>query len=89
MMLYTTLLNSRATQLDDLNIEIEFPNGLTPFNEKVITDPNNKNDLLKAIFEVTGNQMNIKIKDGKIKEPEVKEKQVPMKDLGIDINIIE
>lgn len=89
MMLYTTLLNSRATQLDDLNIEIEFPNGLTPFNEKVITDPNNKNDLLKAIFEITGNQMNIKIKDGKIKEPEVKEKQVPMKDLGIDINIIE
>ena len=33
--------------------------------------------------------MNIKIKDGKIKEPEVKEKQVPMKDLGIDINIID
>lgn len=89
MMLYTTLLNSRAIQVDDLNIEIEFPNGLTAFNEKVINDPNNKNDLIKAIFAVTGNQMNIKIKDGKIKAPEVKENKSPMNDLGIDINIIE
>ena len=89
MMLYTTLLNSRAIQVDDLNIEIEFPNGLTAFNEKVINDPNNKNDLIKAIFAVTGNQMNIKIKDGKVKAPEVKENKSPMNDLGIDINIID
>ena len=87
MMLYTTLLNSRAVQLDDLNIEIDFPNGLTAFNEKVLSDPNNKNDLIKAIFAVTGNQMNIKIKDSKVKKPE--EKSLPMQELGIDINIIE
>ena len=33
--------------------------------------------------------MNIKIKDGKVKAPEIKENKVPMKDLGIDINIID
>lgn len=87
MMLYTTLLNSRAIQIDDLNIEIEFPNGLTPFNEKVINDPNNKNDLIKAIFAITGSQMNIKLKDSKVKMPE--EKKLPVQELGIDINIIE
>ncbi len=89
MMLYTTLLNSRAVQIDDLNIEIEFPNGLTPFNEKVINDPNNRNDLMKAIFAITGNQMNIKLKDSKVKMPEEKEKKLPLQELGIDINIIE
>jgi len=89
MMLYSTLLNSRAVQLDDLNIEIEFPNGLTDFNAKVLNDPNNRNDLVKAILAITGNQMNIKIKDGKIKVPEQKEKAEPTKDLGIEINIID
>jgi DNA polymerase-3 subunit gamma/tau len=89
MMLYTTLLNSKAVQTDDLNIEIEFPNGLTAFNEKVLSDPNNKNDLMKAIFAITGNQMNIKIKDGKVKQPEPTVKKSSMPDLGIDINIIE
>ena len=72
MMLYTTLLNSRARQIDDLNIEIEFPNGLTAFNEKVVNDPNNKNDLIKAIFAVTGKEMNLKFKDGRVKSPETK-----------------
>ena len=90
MMLYTTLLNSRARQLDDLNIEIEFPNGLTAFNEKVVNDPNNKNDLIKAIFAVTGKEMNLKFKDGRVKSPEDKSaKNNPLADLGIDVKIIE
>ena len=89
MMLYTTLLNSRAKQIDDLNIEIEFPNGLTAFNEKVINDPNNKNDLIKAIFSVTGKEMNLKFKDGRVKTPETKDAKNPLADLGIDVKIIE
>ena len=90
MMLYTTLINSRARQIDDLNIEIEFPNGLTPFNEKVINEPNNRNDLSKAIFAVTGKEMNLKFKDGRVKSPETNNaKNNPLADLGIDVKIIE
>ena len=89
MMLYTILINARAVMTDDMNIEFEFPNGLTPFNEKVMNDPNNKNDLLKAIFGITGKEMHIKIKDTKLKEPEKKANDNPLADLGIDVKIIE
>ena len=89
MMLYTTLINARAVMTDDMNIEFEFPNGLTPFNEKVMNEPNNKNDLVKAIYGITGKEMHIKIKDTKLKEPEKKANDNPLADLGIDVKIIE
>ena len=89
MMLYTTLINSRVNLQDDMNIVFEFPNGLTPFNEKVMNDPNNKNDLIKAIFSITGKEMNIKIMDTKAKIPEKGEKNNALESLGIDIKIIE
>lgn len=89
MMLYTTLINARVNLQDDMNIVFEFPNGLTPFNEKVMNDPNNKNDLIKAIFSITGKEMNIKIMDTKAKIPEKSEKNNALESLGIDIKIIE
>ena len=89
MMLYTTLINSRVDMPDDMNIEFEFPNGLTPFNQKVMGDPNNKNDLMKVIFNITGKQMNIKIKDTKQKLTEVKDNKNSLDSLGIDVKIIE
>ena len=89
MMLYTTLINAKATILDDMNIEFEFPNGLTPFNQKVIGDPTNKKDLIKAIYSITGKEMNIKIRDTKLKAPESKGNDNPLADLGIDVKIIE
>ena len=70
--------------------EIEFPNGLTAFNEKVINEPNNRNDLIRAIFAVTGKEMNLKFKDGRAKSPETNNaKNNPLADLGIDVKIIE
>ena len=89
MMLYTTLMNSRAVMADDMNIEFEFPNGLTPFNQKVMSDPNNKMDLIKAIYNITGKEMNIKIKDTKLKAPEKQVDPNPLAGLGIDVKIIE
>lgn len=89
MMLYTTLMNSKVSIKDDMNIEFEFPNGLTEFNQKVISDPNNKNDLIKAIFVITGKEMNVRIKDEKMKELEKKAKDNLLTDLGIDVKIID
>ena len=70
-------------------MEIEFPNGLTAFNETFLNNSNNRNDLIKAIKAVTGNEVMISIKDGKAKAREVQERKTPMQDLGIDINIID
>ena len=89
MMLYTTLMNAKVTMPDDMNIEFEFPNGLTPFNQKVMGDPNNKKDLGNAIYRITGKEMNIKVKDTKLKAPEPKANDNPLADLGIDVKIIE
>ena len=36
IMLYTNLLNTNAVEINDMTIGIEFPNGITAFNEKVI-----------------------------------------------------
>lgn len=89
MMLYTTLMNSRAVMTDDMNVEFEFPNGLTPFNQKVMSEPNNKKDLVKAIYNITGKEMNIKIRDTKLKPPEKKVDENPLAGLGVDVKIIE
>ena len=89
MMLYTTLMNSKAIIPDDMNIVFEFSNGLTPFNKKVMGDPNNKNDLMKVIFSITGKEMNIKIKDTKTEKPKENKNSNPLSDLGIDVKIIE
>ncbi len=89
MTLYATLINSRATLINDFSLEIEFPNGLTAFNESFLNNANNRTDLIKAVQAVTGNQVSITIKDGRTKASEVKETKTPMQDLGIDINIID
>ena len=89
MMLYTTLMNSKAVMPDDMNIVFEFPNGLTPFNKKVMSDPNNNKDLVKAIFNITGKEMNIKIKDTKLEKPKDNGNDNPLNQLGIDVKIIE
>ena len=88
--LYTSLINSRVNVVNDLVWEIEFPNGLTSFNQRILEDVNNKNELVQEIFKATGKEIHIRYKDGKnpVKEQNVEPKS-PIKDLGIDINIID
>lgn len=87
--LYTALINTKINELNDLVWEIEFPNGLTSFNQKILDMPENNNELTKAILKATGKEIHVRYKDGKttIAKKETKESQI--KDLGIDINIIE
>ena len=49
MVLYSNLINTRAVQLDDLTVGIEFPNGLTPFGKTLLERPENKAELVKQI----------------------------------------
>lgn len=87
--LYTCLVNTNINILNDQTWEIEFPNGLTEFNKKILEDINNRNDLIKTIALLTGNEINIKLKDGKATKPTNTSTTSGFEDLGIDINIID
>ena len=41
--LYTALINTRINELNDLVWEVEFPNGLTSFNQKILENLDNRN----------------------------------------------
>ena len=86
--LYTCLVNTNLNKLNDQTWEIEFPNGLTEFNRKILEDITNRNDLIKTIALLTGHEINIKLKDTKNVKP-VETTSSGFDDLGIDINIID
>ena len=91
--LFTALINSRINVLNDLIWEIEFPNGITSFNQKILDDVTNQNEIIKEIFKLTGKQINLRFKDGKAQNKPSggasPEKPKEVKDLGFEINIIE
>ena len=89
--LYTSLINTRINILNDLVWEIEFPNGLTSFNQKILEDVSNQNELKQEIFKATGKEIHIKLKDPKAasKDTANNTPKSPINDLGIDINIID
>ena len=88
IMLFTSLANTNIKQIGDMIIEVEFPNGLTPFVQKILDDSTNKKDLSKIIFQETGKEWQIKYKDLKSSST-TKVETKKDEDLGIDINIIE
>lgn len=87
--LYTCLVNTTVNKLNDQTWEIEFLNGLTEFNKKILEDITNKKDLIKTITMLTGNEINIRLKDGKMQPVDDTNGASGLEDLGIDINIIE
>lgn len=87
--LYTCLVNTTLNKLNDQTWEIIFPNGLTEFNKKILEDVTNRNDLIKTIALLTGNEINIKLKDGKTNPTTNTSDTSGFDDLGIDINIID
>ena len=87
--LFSCLATTKVNEIGDMILEIEFPNGLTSFQEDVLNDNLNKKDLEKVIFEETGKEWHIKLKDGKKEETSNKQLNNPIDNLGIDINIID
>lgn len=49
MILYSNLMNTKVQQIDDLTVEIVFPNGITSFGETLLKTPENINELTKLI----------------------------------------
>ena len=65
IMLYTNLLNTNATEINDMTIGIEFLNGITPFGKAVLEKPENKKEISNQVSIACGKEMFIKYIDMK------------------------
>lgn len=88
--LYTCLASTSVVKNGDMILEIKFPNGMTNFNKQILDDPTNRNDLIKIIADVTGDQMYIKYGNDKKEQAKINNNSSnPLDGLGIDVNIID
>lgn len=67
IMLYTNLLNSVASSLNDMIIGIEFPKGLTPFGKTILERSESITEIEKRLSIELGKPMKIKYMDNNTK----------------------
>ena len=77
IVLYTNLMNTRAREINDMTVGIEFPNGLTSFGKTVLEKQENIKELTNLVSMASGKPMNIKYitnvgNAGETKEPNIK-----------------
>ena len=91
IMIYTNLLNTRLTKINDLFIGIEFPNGLTPFGKTILEKSENMNELVNKVSILYGKEIKIKLVDLAKKESvgETTLLENFAKDNNLKINVIE
>lgn len=92
ILLYTNLMNTKAVEINDMTVGIEFPNGLTPFAKSVLERPENMQELSKQVSMEYGKDMRVKIIEntGHTEEKiEVNPIENMASSLDIPINIIE
>ena len=70
IVLYTNLMNSRAVELNDMTVGIEFPNGLTSFGKTVLEKQENINEISKLVSIACGKEMQIKYIDKSVPKQE-------------------
>ncbi len=91
-MLYTNLLNSIASKINDLVIGIQFPKGVTPFGKTILEKSESISELERRISMECGKPMKIKYiyEDTKVIK---KEEKNPIenfaKDNDIPFNVVE
>lgn len=65
-MLYTNLMNSTASKLNDMIIGIEFSKGLTPFGKTILEKSENISEIERRVSMECGKPMKIKYIDAKV-----------------------
>ena len=60
IMLYTNLINSNASEINDMSIGISFPKGLTPFGKTILEKSENITEIEKRVSMEFGKPMKIK-----------------------------
>ena len=89
IMLYTNLMNTTATEVNDMTVGIVFQNGITPFGQSILDKPESVNELTKLISLEYGKPMQVRYIDAK--NPE-KTKDVIgelTSEIGMPINVID
>ena len=91
IMVYTNLVGTKAIQLDDMTIGIEFPNKVSEFANKVLNEHENKALIEKLISLEAGNTMRVKyLSSNSAKETKAKNSiENFASKLDIPINIID
>ena len=91
IVLYTNLINTRAKEINDMTVGIEFPNGLTSFGKTILEKQENIKELTNLVSMASGKSMNIKyiINTGNVKQTEEKNIKSIAKESDIPFNVIE
>jgi len=89
IMLYTNLMNTVATEVNDMTVGIVFPNGITPFGKSILDKPESINELTKLVSLECGKTMQVKYIDGKKPVSEKSDVEKIAKEIGMDVNIID
>ena len=89
IMLYTNLMNTTATEVNDMTVGIVFPNGITPFGRSILDKPESVNELTKVVSLELGKPMQVRYIDAK--HPEQAKDLVGeiTKEIGMPINVID
>ena len=92
IVLYTNLLNTRAREINDMTVGIEFPNGLTPFGKTVLEKQENIREISNLVSIACGKEMQIKYISGAPQKIQIsKEESIQnlANDSDIPFNVVE
>ncbi len=89
IMLYTNLMNTVATEVNDMTVGIVFQNGITPFGRSILDKPESVNELTKLVSMELGKTMQVKYIDGKKPVTEQGGVDEIAREIGMPINIID
>ena len=60
IVLYTNLVNTKATEINDMTVGIEFPRGLTSFGRTILEKQENVKELTNMVSMASGKTMQVK-----------------------------
>ena len=92
IVLCTSLNGSIAKELNDMTVEIEFPNGMSAFNRTVLEKPENMKEISTMVSIACGKPMQIKYISGNNNSNQISEEENLQKlasDSDIPFNVIE
>ncbi len=89
IMLYTNLVNTTATEVDDMTVGIVFQNGITPFGRSILDKPESVNELTKLVSMEYGKPMQVKYIDAKQPVKQDNNFENIANEIGMPINIID
>lgn len=75
IVLYTNLMNSKAVEINDMTVGIEFPNGLSTFGKTVLEKQENIKEISNLVSIACGKEMQIKYIDKTVHKAQMTNEQ--------------